>query len=552
MVHSRTAWCGIIALLTISSGKCDDDFWSENDNSFVPTPPSDYASRVNLEDCYERFYKEKRFLINGSPFVLNGEPVALGEYSSFVAIGWTRSSSKTDYLCGGVLITLKHALTAAHCAVDANQKSPDTVRLGEVDLSSSAEDHNAQQIAIKRFVRHPDYRISRSYHDIALIELERSAEPGPFVCSACLYTEQKLNFDHLTVMGFGATNFGSASSPVLLKADLSLLEEADCKAQFPANRKIAEGIKSSQFCAAAPDKDACSGDSGGPILIDLVDPSREKKIPFVAGIVSTGTGCSDGSMGLYTRVASYIDWIEAVTGVSFDYENCTRHTECERYYDRATSAIMVPQFYIATHVYLKNDRNGESNCGGTLIDYRHVVTSADCAMGQNKPTFILHRRGHVNITKITIHPEAHKEEHNLAILELDMYLNTNKTFFSAAPACLPKEPAAPLPRLSVSVVDPHSKQQLVMHAMVSQETNCAEQFICTKNNEDLAPESCAVQPGASVTSIRSFNDEVQFIYGVNTESSSCAGRDVQLKAVSIARHRSWIESVVLNHKGENT
>ncbi|XP_062552457.1 serine protease persephone-like isoform X2 [Armigeres subalbatus] len=474
MFHRRAAWCDIFALFTISSGKCDGDFWSGVDlDSFVQTPPSDYASRVNLEDCIERFYKDKEFNSYAYPAVHNGKLVELGEYSSFVAIGWTRSSSKIDYLCGGMLITLDYVLTAAHCAADANLYRPDTVRLGDVDLSSPDGDHNAQQIAIKRFVRHPDHRIARSYHDIALIELERSAEPGPFVCSVCLWTEMSLNFDQMTVMGFGATDFGSDSSPVLLKADLSLLDEADCSQQFSAYRKVAEGIKSSQFCAASPNKDACYGDSGGPILIDLVDPSEKKKIPFVAGIVSIGTGCHDGSMGLYTRVASYIDWIEAVTGVSFDYQNCTRHTKCARYYHKATGSVMASEVYTASHVYLKYNRNGESNCGGTLIDYRHVITSADCVMGQNKPTHILHQRDRINITKITFHPEAHKEEHNLAILELDMYMNPNQYVVSAAPACLPKVPATSLPRLSVSAIDPHSKDQLVIYALTKAEVACA-------------------------------------------------------------------------------
>lgn len=388
---------------------------------------------------------------------------------------------------------MNYILTAAHCSVDGNQKPPDTVRLGDVDLSLTKGDENSQQIAIKRFLKHSDFRAARSYHDIALIELEQAIKPGMFVCSACLWIGMDLNFERLTVMGFGSTDFASGSSPILLKAELAPLEAAECIDRFPKNRKIAEGVMDSQFCAAAPNQDACPGDSGGPILVDLVDPfGAKKKVPFVAGIISIGTGCNAGSMGLYTRVASYIDWIQKETGASFDPTQCARHTECVPHYKDIQSSVQYPLVAPDFHVDLMNDESEVAICGGALIDYRHVITSADCVSGARKPTFVLLRTERANISEITVHPDSPKEQNNLAVVALEQFLNfeTNRKF--AGPACLWKKDFIPEKKVFVSAVRPDDQKQLVVNATVTQDDLCKEGLICAINRENLIPETCAV------------------------------------------------------------
>ncbi|XP_029730806.2 uncharacterized protein LOC115267739 [Aedes albopictus] len=518
---------------------------------FTDNSPKDYDSRSGLDDCLDRFYSNTSFA--PLPGVYNGDPVEPGEYSAFAAIGWTRNSTNVDYLCGGTLITLKYVLTAAHCSVDGMQKRPDTVRLGDVDLFSDENDENVQQIAITRFIKHPSYRALRSYNDIALVELQEDIKPGPFVCSACLWTDMILNFDLLTVMGFGSTKLGSGLSPVLMKADLPPLDDNECKDQFPINRKIAEGVKETQFCAASPNKDACPGDSGGPILIDLVDPSPsglQKKVPFVTGVISIGTGCNEGSIGLYTRVASYVDWIQNVTDVNFEPKNCARNTECVPFYKNVKSSVQRPNFTPNFHVDLLNDKSKEPICGGALIDYRHVITSADCVMEPYKPTFVLFNGERANITDITIHPESQKQQNNLAILGLDQYYDhEGEDFKTSGPVCLLKKSNATNFQILVSAIDPENQRRLIVKAVGSPEENCTEGFICTENGENLLPDTCAFQPGGSIASHIQVgeNFNVPLLHGINTNGPTCGGRDLQFKAVSAAQHYGWIESVVLKH-----
>lgn len=68
------------------------------------------------------------------------------------------------------------------------------------------------------------------------------------------------------------------------------------------------------------------GDSGGPLQIERLDVNNVM-VPLIAGVVSFGTPCTEGSTGVYTRVAAYRDWIEKETGRSFSYSSifATQH-----------------------------------------------------------------------------------------------------------------------------------------------------------------------------------------------------------------------------------
>ena len=62
------------------------------------------------------------------------------------------------------------------------------------------------------------------------------------------------------------------------------------------------------MCAGLRDggKDACEGDSGGPLLVQRYDNSTW----FQIGIVSHGYGCGHPNKpGVYTVVVDYLDWI---------------------------------------------------------------------------------------------------------------------------------------------------------------------------------------------------------------------------------------------------
>ena len=59
------------------------------------------------------------------------------------------------------------------------------------------------------------------------------------------------------------------------------------------------------MCFGGQKSDSCQGDSGGPLVC------VEDGVPILRGIVSFGKGCGrPGLPGIYTRVSTYIDWID--------------------------------------------------------------------------------------------------------------------------------------------------------------------------------------------------------------------------------------------------
>ncbi|XP_037947741.1 serine protease snake-like [Teleopsis dalmanni] len=56
--------------------------------------------------------------------------------------------------------------------------------------------------------------------------------------------------------------------------------------------------------------DTCQGDSGGPLLMKL--PNYNNIVPYIVGLTSFGSGCAAGTPGVYTRISTYIDWIEDI------------------------------------------------------------------------------------------------------------------------------------------------------------------------------------------------------------------------------------------------
>lgn len=96
------------------------------------------------------------------------------------------------------------------------------------------------------------------------------------------------------------------TSPILLKVVVPYISNDKCQQLLsPHSLEIGTG----QVCAGGADtRDACIGDSGGP----LMHYDRRRIAWTLSGIVSTGPkGCgTPGVPGIYTRVDQYIDWID--------------------------------------------------------------------------------------------------------------------------------------------------------------------------------------------------------------------------------------------------
>ncbi|KAJ3629255.1 hypothetical protein MTP99_013658 [Tenebrio molitor] len=256
---------------------------------------------------YKSFYNNP--LVN---FVVHGKVALAGEFPHMAIIGYGDKNT-TEWLCGGSLISEQFVLTAAHCINSAQTGSARWVRLGNVNLQLTRRYHAPQQFQIVKSFVYPKYKYPSHYHDIALVKLDRPVEFNPFVKPACLHVHGSFP-KTMTVTGWGTTAFYGIQSSHLLKAEVNLVDSEICKQQYAhtSRKKLARGIKKKiQLCAGHPEgRDACSGDSGGPLQFR----KRGNRAYFlVAGVTSFGKACGlESSAGVYTRVAPYARWIERI------------------------------------------------------------------------------------------------------------------------------------------------------------------------------------------------------------------------------------------------
>ncbi|XP_030378744.1 serine protease snake-like [Scaptodrosophila lebanonensis] len=232
--------------------------------------------------------------------VYGGSPTNYREFPYMAALGWRSNFDESIfYRCGGALLSNNFVLTAAHC-IDFGGELPATVRLGGDNLTLN----NGEDFKIKRVIIHPDYSHGSSYNDIALLELDTIHPPK--LIPACVWSNPELATDQLTAIGYGQTRFAGVSSAQLLKVPLNFVSKAECEPHYQKDL-LPKGVAETHLCAGDPANahDTCQGDSGGPLLMD------HGPFKYVVGITSLGHGCASGPPSIYTRVSSYVDWIES-------------------------------------------------------------------------------------------------------------------------------------------------------------------------------------------------------------------------------------------------
>lgn len=234
-------------------------------------------------------------------------------------LGQTRFSPSERVLCGGAVIREGWILTAAHCLTDIGGVPITTgghrLRLG---LSNPLDDEGFSY-PVMRVFRHPDFAQGTLAFDVALVQYNpRAGQPGREVLPIArirvdpqpLASRPASPGAPVYTYGWGRTEVDGGERPDVLRgARLELRGTASCTNTPKWKNHGRDNRANSVLCAAgASGQQACSGDSGGP----LITYDDADGIPTVIGVVSAGAKCgTTGVPSRYIRIShpSVSGWI---------------------------------------------------------------------------------------------------------------------------------------------------------------------------------------------------------------------------------------------------
>jgi secreted trypsin-like serine protease len=234
----------------------------------------------------------------GSARIVGGDEASTTTTPWVVAL----TTSNGTFFCGGTLVAPTKVVTAAHCVTTpmfnsgVAAKAPSSLRVvaGRTDLRT--DDGINARVSSVWF--DPKFHDVGSGHDVAVLTLARTVPYRTLPLVAANDTSGYAPGVPATVLGWGRLAEGAGPSPTLQSVQVPVVADRTCAAEesdFDANAMV---------CAGYPQggRDACAGDSGGPMVVD----------GRLVGVVSWGDGCARaGKPGIYTRLTSYQDEVSA-------------------------------------------------------------------------------------------------------------------------------------------------------------------------------------------------------------------------------------------------
>jgi secreted trypsin-like serine protease len=236
-----------------------------------------------------------RNIVGGEIANRNSHPYQVG---IFITFPWTIA------MCGGVLLSNRIVISAAHCT---DGSSSTEVILGAHFLFTGESSQQRFIVTRENYIQHPQFNSRMLYNDIVLLVLPNAVEFTRAIQPINLPTTEmmKESFEGeiATVSGWGRFSDSSNSiSDVLRYTQNEIKGNSECFVIF------GDFVIDSTLCTITKNTQSgiCNGDSGGPLTLE------KNGQRYLVGVVSfvALAGCQLNYPTGYARVTSFYSWIK--------------------------------------------------------------------------------------------------------------------------------------------------------------------------------------------------------------------------------------------------
>lgn len=231
------------------------------------------------------------------PRIIGGREIDIIKHPYLVSIRY-RTDSNDAYIhkCAGVIYSERVAVTAAQCIVDVKENEKIMVVAG----ANSRVGLDGLPYPALKWISHPSYSSWTVDYDIGIIIIDDSFDFNHLKISLIAIKESRpVNGKIGTIAGWGYREEFGPSSQNLEEVQVPIISTADCTSSYGVGE-----ITERMICAGyltTGGKDACQGDTGGPLVVDNQ----------LVGLVSWGRGCARPNYpSVYTFVNSLKQWID--------------------------------------------------------------------------------------------------------------------------------------------------------------------------------------------------------------------------------------------------
>eukprot|EP01025_Chloroclados_australasicus_P037718 TRINITY_DN3855_c0_g1_i10.p1 TRINITY_DN3855_c0_g1~~TRINITY_DN3855_c0_g1_i10.p1 ORF type:complete len:586 (-),score=58.79 TRINITY_DN3855_c0_g1_i10:1844-3601(-) len=267
--------------------------------------------------------------------IIGGVSVNFERYPYMVSLqSATMPEGCFEAKCGGTLIAPDLVLTAAHCLQVTSDFPTTGLPIEELYAVKSPrcrhEGNNDTRSLITYQYVHPNFTTSPTDgsfdNDVAILRISTNFS-APYINIDSSTNYQLQNDQKLSIIGYGNTadpvadplaEGGIYVKTKLQKGEVIYKDNQECQTIIQSVYNIeADTITESKLCADTFEPriiDTCIGDSGGPIFVESMDPTKDVQL----GITSYGFPYSDGTTGqtfacggttVYTRISEVLPWI---------------------------------------------------------------------------------------------------------------------------------------------------------------------------------------------------------------------------------------------------